>query len=469
LSVSLTGSAGAQQTEPQDELRRRLTEREDKVRTDAPLQLNVAGRPLIISGQAGVDVDYLRVPARAGPSDESDRLLAAELEVEAFYALDAKLAFFAQLRLTHDRARRRGGATQSATYVERGEMWLYAGDLGGTPLLLEVGRLNFEDDRRWWWDAELDAARIAYESQRVEATLAYAQEVAPSRSDRSAVDPEHARVQRWIAHATWDWAPAHALSGYALRHRDRSARAAVGQVVSTRRKDESDARLTWLGAGAAGEIERGTRGVFSYHVDAARVRGDEWLAELDTGSESSVVERVAYRSVRGWAFDAGLRYSVETTALPRVFVAYAWGSGSASTAATDRSFRQTGLQTNEAGFGGVKHFAHYGAALDPELSNLRIATLGIGAAPSRSSSVDVVYHHYRLAAAATSLRGARIDAELTGSSRALGSGIDVVAAVEAAERFELSVIASTFRAGAAFGPQQGQRYWFGGLALRVAF
>lgn len=36
---------------------------------------------------------------------------------------------------------------------------------------------------------------------------------------------------------------------------------------------------------------------------------------------------------------------------------------------TNRSFRQTGLEAHQAGFGSVERFPHYGMLLDPELCN----------------------------------------------------------------------------------------------------
>ena len=106
-----------------------------------------------------------------------------------------------------------------------------------------------------------------------------------------------------------------------------------------------------------------------------------------------------------------------------------------------------GIQENEAGFGGVQRFAHYGVLLDPELSNLSIPTAGAGLSLLSSSSLDLVYHRYRLVEPAPFLRDARLEVALGGERRDLGHGVDLVLAIEEWERLEFELILSAFRAG----------------------
>jgi hypothetical protein len=122
----------------------------------------------------------------------------------------------------------------------------------------------------------------------------------------------------------------------------------------------------------------------------------------------------------------------------------------------------TGIQGNEAGFGGVERFPSYGILLDPELSNLGILTLGGGISLFSSSSLDLVYHYYRLAEPSFFLRDSSLEAALDGRHRDLGQAIDLVLAVEEWERYEFHVGLSAFRAGAAFGPDDGN-WSFGGF------
>ena len=107
--------------------------------------------------------------------------------------------------------------------------------------------------------------------------------------------------------------------------------------------------------------------------------------------------------------------------------------------------------------------------LDPELSNLAVLTLGAGLSLLASSSLDLVYHHYRLVEPATSLRDARVEATLTGADRDVGHGVDLVLALEEWERLELEFIASGFRTGDAFGSERSRWSYEGFFAMRFAF
>ncbi|MCI4567070.1 alginate export family protein [Lysobacter sp. CFH 32150] len=472
-----TGSEEPGDTED-DALRERLTEREDKRRPLEPWSVQVAGRPLIVGGEIEIVQDSLRRFPVDDPARRVNRSLSAqELEVEAFYSLGRPLSLFAQVRTGIEEVLRPDtSATVSNRFVERGEMWLYSEHIAGSNLSLDLGRLDFEDDRRWWWDEELDAIRVEYEAERFDLALAFARELAPSRSDRDFVDPQHDRVHRVIAEASWGWRRNHVLQLFALHQDDRSHREFPGRVVQLDREDESDARLTWVGARLMGGIDFGAHGMLGYWLDAAQVRGKEHLAEFETLDwnsfpvQQSIVASVSQQDVRGWAMDAGLNWILPLAWEPRLIAGIAFGTGDRnSDDGADYAFRQTGLHANEAGFGGVQRYGHYGVLLDPELSNLQVLTFGAGLTLLQSSSLDLVHHRYRLVEPATSLRDARLDVALTGTHRELGSGIDAVLALEEWERFEFEFVAAAFRAGPAFGSAEGSWSYGGFLALRIAF
>jgi alginate production protein len=208
-----------------------------------------------------------------------------------------------------------------------------------------------------------------------------------------------------------------------------------------------------------------------YWLDLAWVHGDERRNAFEELSrDRSVVEERNDLEVSGWAFDLGLTWLLPGRLEPRIFAGYARGSGDRPRDhGTDRSFRQTGLEENEAGFGGVERFSHYGVLLDPELSNLGIVTAGAGISLLRSSSLDLVYHHYRLIEPAEELLDARVDVALDGRHRDVGHEVDLVLAIEEWERLELELILSAFRAGDAFGSDRGSWGVGGFFATRIAF
>ena len=316
---------------------------------------------------------------------------------------------------------------------------VYSENIAGTHLNFDIGRLDFEDDRRWWWDDELDAVRVAYERETFEIVLAAARELGSKQSHQSDVDPDDERVFRVIGEASWDWKTNHAAELFVLYQDDHSSTEDPGEVVSEEREDDSDGELTWLGARMTGIFGFETRGYLGYWLDTALVIGDEKVVEFDEFSRhQSVVDGLSRRDVRGWGLDAGINWMLPLPWEPRVYAGYAFGSGDSSPeAGGDHSFRQTGIGTNEAGFGGVERFAEYGIALDPELSNLGILTIGTGLSLLRSSSLDLVYHYYRLVEPADFLRDSRLDFELDGEHRNLGHGVDLMLAIEEWERLEV--------------------------------
>ncbi len=331
--------------------------------------------------------------------------------------------------------------------------------------------MDFEDDRLWWWDNDLDALRLSWEGERAELAIAVARELAPRRLDQSYIEPEDEDVLRGIVEASWDWADNHALELFALLHDDRSRREREGDLVRRERADDTDARLRWAGVRAAGAWDAGSGGLFGYWIDGGLVRGDERIAEFEDESDGRVVvDEARERRVRGWAMDAGATWVSALPAEPRITLGYALGSGDPDPDdGTDHAFRQTGLHANEVAFGGVERFDHYGALLDPELSNLSVATLGVGLSLFAASSLDLVYHRYRLSEPTDALRDARVELVLDERHRSLGDGVDLVFALEEHPRVQLALLASGFRPGAAVEMDRGDWVWAGFIAVRVAF
>jgi hypothetical protein len=211
--------------------------------------------------------------------------------------------------------------------------------------------------------------------------------------------------------------------------------------------------------------------ILGYWLDGGWVHGDERTVEHGDPDETGrfPIEGTMRRDVSGWALDVGLLAIAAVPFEPRVSITYAIGSGDDGSGRRDHAYRQSDLQTNETSLGGVRRFPHYGRLLDPELSNITIATAAAGISLLKSSSLTLVYHYYRLIHRADELRNSNIDTAFDGQHRDVGHGLDLELAIEEGGRFEIELSGSVFRAGAAFGPRSGD-WAFGGLAaLRVAF
>jgi alginate production protein len=457
-----------------ENLRERLTEREDENRVDQPWTINLFDHPLSATVQYELSIDAVRQLMEDDPPEgETRSLLEQEFEGEVFYSIGPGLSLLLQARAGMERdllSNTRRGV--SDVFIERGEMWLHSEQAFGSQVVgFDIGRLDFEDDRRWWWDEDLDAVRVTAGGESFELAVAVAKELGPTRSDRDFIDPDHEDVVRVIAEASWDWRDHHSLQLFALLQDDRSRTHGVGDVVDLGREDESDARLRWYGARAGGAWPLRSGGGVGYWFDAAWVNGDESVLEFAAiSSRHSAVEERERRSVRGWGFDVGATWLIPSEFEPRLTLGYARGSGDTDPDdAHDRSFRQTGLNANSPGFGGVQSFSGYGLMLDPDLSNIEILTAGAGVSLWQATSLDVVYHRYRQIEASDSLGDARLTASLTATDRDLGDGLDLVLAIEESDRIEFELWLSAFHAGDAFGALRG-RWTFGGFAaLRLAF
>ena len=134
-----------------------------------------------------------RAPIASAHRRESRRLGGptlhrAGIEAEAFYTFGHPLSLFAQLRAMEEDLISHDGEEISDVFVERGEMWLSSENIGGTGLSFDFGHLDFEDDRRWWWDGELDATRVTVEvgtSRSRSRWVASSSRSAPTEHDRS--------------------------------------------------------------------------------------------------------------------------------------------------------------------------------------------------------------------------------------------------------------------------------------------
>lgn len=455
------------------ELRERLTEREDENRLEEPTTFDVGGFPISVSGEVELAFDWLRDVELGGDEEDRERLeFATEIEAELFVPLREDLFFFAQGTLVYENLLHAPGGIGSTrdTYAERGETWLYLKEPFGRPFHLEVGRLDFEDDRTWWWDDDLDAVRLGWETEVFEVTVAVARELAPQRTGTDRIDPEQERVLRVLAELSWDWHDDHVVELFALRQSDRSETERIGRSLSEDHFDEFDASLTWIGPRVMGAWAGPRMGLLGYWLDGAYVFGRETRLEADEeGREIHIEDRVR-RRVGGWALDGGLTWILPAAHDPRITIGYAVGSGESDPEGErDHAFRQTGLGSNESGFGGVERFGHYGALLDPELSNLRIWTLGVGVSLFRSSSLDLVFHDYRLVEEGEELRDAELDLSLTGRGSHVGSELDLVLAIEEWDRFEFTLAGSLFWTGSAVVGGRGQRTYGAFASFRMAF
>ncbi|MEZ5977242.1 MAG: alginate export family protein [Planctomycetota bacterium] len=288
--------------------------------------------------------------------------------------------------------------------LEFGETWLHLSDVFGEGVDLRVGRQDFDDPREWIYDQDLDAVRLY------------------GRED------------------TWRWELALATTLGSADRRDEGSLDVSAYVSSL---DDDRHLAAWMMHRDPEELP-GTR---LTHV-GVRAIGD-WLDPFETWAElSAVVGEEAGRDVRGFGYDVG--FVAHDRDWPLAFAAgLAFGSGDDGSG-TDTAYRQTGLQDNNGKLGTATSIRYYGELVDPELSNLRVATLALSWWFEEHSTLALVWHDFAQVEAATFLRDTDLDADPNGLDRHLGSELDLVLGTRAFEDFDVEIAAGVFFPGAAF-------------------
>lgn len=471
--VALPAAAIGDEVDDPFALRRRLTSRIDERRPSPPRSMELRGRPLILSGEfevASIWNQQTRFDGDTGQQKQTS--FEQDLQFELFYGFSEKLAAYLEAEFEGERdVQSSDEELASAQFFERGESWLWAGNLRNSGVDFQGGRISFEDERRWWWNEDLDALRLSYRTENGVLSFAVAQEMLPINSREDGIAPAQQDVLRLLGHASWNYADSHRIGLFSLIQRDHSSREHPGEILHDDAEDQTDADLNWFGARLSGAFLPQRAGRIAYWVDGAAVWGHERVSEYeDEARGRSRVDGVDAHGLSGWAIDAGATWHLALGYAPRITLGYAYGSGNpGDESAADRSFRQTGISDNEASFGSQRRFSSYGLILKPELSNLHIGTAGLGLSLRPKTSLDFVYHYYAQAKAATYLRSDSIDAELDGRSRGIGQSLDVVLAAEEWEHFGVSLRGSAFRSGDAFGADSGETAYQAFVALRLYF
>ncbi|MEZ5500903.1 MAG: alginate export family protein [Steroidobacteraceae bacterium] len=427
-------------------IRRQDSRRPEEVRTRRFL-----GRPLGISGEFGFNARDRNNYAL----DDDERIIdtATEFKLEFVYRLSERMTFFAGAQAEYrGELLRDGGRREPQLAASRDQTWLFIDRIAGTGIGLQIGRQNFKEPREFWWDDDLDAVRVYYDRGALHAELGLARELVRASTDESDIDPEQQGVDRLIGTVSWQWAPAHKLEGFYLRAQDRSATGTIGELIAPDREDESDADLRWAGARASGGFTLRRLGDFEYWADVANVSGDERVVSYVDAGELSRIDAIRTRQISGSAWDLGLSWRSTLPMSPSVSLGLARGSGRPD----GGGFRQSGLHNNKSRYYGVNRFRSYGEVLRPDLANLQVETASVGLPLLTNSSVEIAFHRYRQQVAATEMRGARIDADLTGDSSDVGEELDIVLGFREGRSLDLELIAGAFRAGDAFGTRRGQ-------------
>lgn len=325
-----------------------------------------------------------------------------------------------------------------------GEFYGLWNDVGRQGIDVMVGRQDFDDEREWIYDQNLDGVRVFIDRPSWDLEVAAATLLADG-SDR---DRDSTNTIAYLSNGDND---KHLAAWLFYRHV--SGGGAETFYDPTRFVRDED--VVNAGIRAYGEW-------FEDHtswLDIATIQGTR--DETGPGSASET-------ALHGWAFDIGTTWEPDFLDPFAFTLGYAWGSGDDDPGGkSDKTFRQTGFQDNNGKFAGVTSFRYYGELLDPELANLGIITAGVGARIADKTSLDLVAHMYRQVEPLDRLIDTNLRRRPDGLRRDIGWELDLILGSRRWDNWDLEIVAAYFDSGDAFS--SGDDAFLGEFQLRYRF
>jgi alginate production protein len=274
---------------------------------------------------------------------------------------------------------------------------------------VQLGRQDFEEQREWLWDQELDALRVAWSRGN------HRLEVAAFTSYSDASDRD-LNSNNLLAYYSWE----------------ESDRILAAYLVDRRILDGGRDYPFHMGVRALGE----------------------WLPDSNVWLELSHL--TGYRGtddLRAWGMDGGLVW--EPDALSPFHFSLGWAVGSGDSTAgdgVDSTFHQTGYQDNNDKLGGATSVKYYGELLEPELSNIAIMTASAGITLGKRTSLDLIWHDYTQVESDV-VRVGSLGENTNGVYREIGWGLDLVLGSRYWRSLDLEFVLSHFQPGNAYDEQ----------------
>ncbi|MCG3117637.1 MAG: alginate export family protein [Candidatus Manganitrophus sp. SA1] len=350
----------------------------------------------------------------------------ASLDLAAQLILTRDILFFVDLDFSDERLFRDGeGRTERETKGQFDRLYLFWERFLFPSLDLQVGRQRFNDAREWLYDEKLDAVRLFYTKDPFDLELSVGTNL---------LDPEEPeeKIRNYVLYGTYQFGRKEKISLYGVAQRD----------PTDAERNPNFVGLLWRGKAIKDQ---------KYWLEIASLSGREGSTRLS-----------------GYAFDFAWTSRFDSPLEPSFTIGYAFGTGDSDAEdGVDRNFRQTGLQDNEAKFNGVRKFKYYGELFDPELSNMRIRTLGFGIIPFEKFSFDVVFHSYSLVYSGVELRDTGIREDPSGTSKNLGKEVDLIVGFKMTPQTLLEISTAAFVPGKAI-PGADNAY-SGEVTIRVSF
>ena len=339
-----------------------------------------------------------------GSKDEDNSLLEPAVVAALSFDPNEHIQVFASLKFGGEFIFEDGRTLDDKLVLELEQGYIFFKDYFENRFSFQIGRQQFDDEREWLYDAELDAVRAYIGHQGFVAQLSISRGGFVNRDfiNRDAGD----KTNNYVAYLSYFFNEDTNIAAYFLGRDD-----TTGENNSPK----------YVGFHSDGEATD----TIDYWLELAYAFGEEGA-----------------NNISGLGFDLGFTYAFDLMPEPSFTLGYAFGS---------EDFRQSGLQGNETDFNGVVDFLYYGELFEPNLSNLSIFTGGVGLNPTEDTSIDFIYHYYIQTKASEEIFESEIDADPDGINKSLGSEIDLVLGYEQQEeKIAFAVTFGYFIPGSAF-------------------
>lgn len=318
------------------------------------------------------------------------------------------------------------GGTTTDGFVALREAWLDYNGLTDYPgESIRFGRERLKEDSGLWWDDDITLTRWIFDTTLLDATVGVAQKLAELRTDANELPEEEQDIARFFANTRWQWRKDHYL-GFLVTHGEGYGDQVEELAARGEPLDEGrDGSLTWAGVSADRDyFDWQSHNTWQYFASVGAVTGSESVSVADATAASGYSARE--RDVNGWAADLGLRAQLTDT--PRWVIgahgAMASGGGDAD---DSDAFRQTSLESNRSRFTGTRsQVQRFGEAIQPEWSNLKVATLYTAISDRDVWDANLLYHRYWLEDKNGAVYSDLVEPGFTGASDDLGESVDLV-------------------------------------------
>lgn len=346
----------------------------------------------------GAYADHINTDLNETPEKESE--LSSAFQVDVAADVGRLVQAYSKVQFLRDYALNPSLRGPGEVRVKEANLMIRTG--ARSPLAFQVGRVRLRDAREWFSDDYLDALSVVVRDDKTNIQAGVSQGISFDSGSRSRSDE-----RQLFAVGSYEFTRAFEVGAQVLARRDRT------------RKE----RPVWTFFEVSGRVDQSTR----YWGNVALRRG-----QRDDGTR-----------LKGWAFDTGVIVRPWDGG-PSLSASYAIGSGDRTpNDGVDDVFRQTGLEDNETRLAGVKRIQTFGELLDPELSNLRVLSLGLGWRWS-AASFDAIHHIYMQDVPRKRATDSNLSLRPTGQYGVFGHELDTVLTMRLRHGIDVSIISGFY-------------------------